>query len=119
MIFALLSIFGYAQNSEDGYVGVNIEVPKATLDIKSHNDNTNQILRFSTEPTDIDPSKDYVLFAGVENDGGYDLRIIDIDDILDREIPPVNRFIATNSKSQNYVGRNGNFTITLALQRDL
>lgn len=106
-VFTFLSILGYSQ------VGINTETPKATLDIKSHNDNTSQVLRFSTEPTDIDPSKDYVLFAGVENDGGYDLRIIDIDDILDREIPPVNRFIATNSKSQNYVGRNGNFPITL------
>lgn len=110
IIFTFLSILGYSQ------VGINTETPKATLDIKSHNNNTNQVFRFSTEPRDIDTSKEYTLFAGVENDGGYNLRIIDIDDILDIEIPPVNRFIAINSKAERFLGRNGNYPIVLDTQ---
>lgn len=106
-VFTFLSILGYSQ------VGINTEAPKATLDIKSHNDNRNQVLRFSTEPTDIDINKEYTLFAGVENDGGYDLRVIDINNMLDIELPPVNRFIAINSKPERFLGRNGNYPITL------
>lgn len=100
------TIFGQTNqtNSTDGFVGINTETPKATLDIKSNTNDGNNVMRFSTIPSDITASsRDYVLFAGEKIDNGYNLRKISLTNlfkIISNQIPSVVKIATLNSTGQ-------------------
>lgn len=111
-VIPILSVFlyslGYAQ------VGINTDTPQAALEIKSYNNDANKVLRFSTEPTELDITKEYTLFAGIpDGNDAYSLRIINLNDVLDIEIPPVNRIITTNTNQQTFPAKNANVALNL------
>lgn len=106
--FLSLSSFIFAQNntqtsSTQGFVGINTDTPKAALDIKSTTNNGNNVLRFSTIPSEANTSNDYVLFAGEKIDNGYNLRKITpakFYDIIAEKVPSVKKIALLNSVQQ-------------------
>lgn len=102
--FLSLSTFIFAQNDIQGFVGINTETPQAVLDIKSTTNNGDNVLRFSTIPSDVSAStKNYVLFAGEKVNNGYNLRKITsakFYDIIAEKVPSVKKIAVLNSTAQ-------------------
>lgn len=87
------------------YVGINTNTPAAALDIKSKTDNGSEVMRFSTIPSKLDKSKEFVLFAGEKVGEGYNLRKVSLDElfsVVGIYIPITKRIVVTNSTKQTF-----------------